>query len=49
MVLFLSGVSMVNAAMNSQLALERFDVTGIVFSGIACGVDPSLRIGDVVE
>jgi adenosylhomocysteine nucleosidase len=47
-VLFLSGISMVNAAMNSQLALERFDVTGIVFSGIAGGVDPSLKIGDVV-
>jgi adenosylhomocysteine nucleosidase len=47
-VLFLSGVSMVNAAMNSQLALERFDVTGIVVSGIAGGVDPDLHIGDVV-
>ena len=29
-VLFLSGVSMVNAAMNLQLALDRFEVTGIV-------------------
>jgi adenosylhomocysteine nucleosidase len=47
-VLFLGGVSMVNAAMNSQLALERFDVTSIVFSGIAGGVDPALKIGDVV-
>jgi len=46
-VLFLSGVSMVNAAMNIQLALDRFDVTGIVVSGIAGGVDPSLQIGDV--
>jgi adenosylhomocysteine nucleosidase len=46
-VLFLSGVSMVNAAMNMQLALDRFDVTGIVVSGIAGGVDPSLQIGDV--
>jgi adenosylhomocysteine nucleosidase len=47
-VLFLSGVSMVNAAMVSQLALERFDITGIVVSGIAGGVDPALHIGDVV-
>jgi adenosylhomocysteine nucleosidase len=47
-VLFLSGVSLVNAAMNSQLVLERFDVSGIVVSGIAGGVDPQLRIGDVV-
>src|SRR5204863_455424 len=41
-VLFLSGVSMVNAAMTSQLALDRLDVTGIVGSGIAGGVDPGL-------
>lgn len=47
-VLFLSGVSMVNAAMTTQLALDRFDVSGIVVSGIAGGVDPSLHIGDVV-
>jgi len=47
-VLFLSGISMVNAAMTMQLALERFDITGIVVSGIAGGVDPSLHIGDVV-
>jgi len=46
-VLFLSGISMVNAAMNTQLALDRFDVTGIVVSGIAGGVDPNLQIGDV--
>lgn len=47
-VLFLSGVSMVNAAMTTQLAIERFAIEGIVFSGIAGGVDPSLDIGDVV-
>jgi adenosylhomocysteine nucleosidase len=47
-VLFLTGVSMVNAAMTTQLALDRFDVRRIVFSGIAGGVDPSLAIGDVV-
>ena len=47
-VLFLSGISMVNAAMTVQLALDHFDVERIVFSGIAGGVDPALRIGDVV-
>ena len=47
-VLFLSGVSMVNAAMTTQMALDRFEVVGIVFSGIAGGVDPALAIGDVV-
>ena len=47
-VLFLSGVSMVNAAMTTQMALDRFAVEGIVFSGIAGGVDPALDVGDVV-
>jgi adenosylhomocysteine nucleosidase len=47
-VLFLSGVSMVNAAMNTQVALDRFNIRRIVFSGIAGGVNPELQIGDVV-
>lgn len=47
-VLFLSGVSMVNAAMNTQIALDRFRIHAILFSGIAGGVDPALHIGDVV-
>lgn len=46
-VLFLSGISMVNATMNTQLVLDRFKVTNIVFSGIAGGVNPQLHIGDV--
>lgn len=46
-VTFLSGVSMVNAAMNTQLLLDHFNVTHIVFSGIAGGVNPELNIGDV--
>ena len=46
-VLFLSGVSMVNASMNTQLALDRFNINAIVFSGIAGGVNPGLHIGDV--
>ncbi|MCY4220778.1 MAG: 5'-methylthioadenosine/S-adenosylhomocysteine nucleosidase [Thiotrichales bacterium] len=47
-VLFLSGVSIVNAAMTMQLALDHFEIGQIVFSGIAGGVDPALDIGDVV-
>ncbi|AGU49982.1 putative nucleoside phosphorylase [Variovorax paradoxus B4] len=46
-VLFLSGISMTNATMNTQLALDRFRVTHIVFSGIAGGVNPQLHVGDV--
>lgn len=46
-VLFLSGISMTNAAMTTQLALDRFAVSHIVVSGIAGGVNPGLNIGDV--
>lgn len=47
-VLFLSGISMVNAAMSTQLVLDRFTIKRVVFSGIAGGVNPDLEIGDVV-
>jgi len=32
-VLFMSGVSMVNAAMTTQMALDHFNITHILFSG----------------
>ncbi len=47
-VLFLSGISMVNAAMSVQRAIDHFNLEGIVFSGIAGGVNPDLGIGTVV-
>lgn len=47
-VLFLSGISTVNAAMTTQMALDHFTIERILFSGIAGGVDPELGIGDVV-
>lgn len=46
-VMFLSGISMINATMNTQLVLDRFRVTHIIFSGIAGGVNPALGMGDV--
>lgn len=47
-VVFLSGVSMVNAAMSTQLALDHFNIEGIVFSGVAGGANPDMGIGDIV-
>jgi len=47
-VLFLSGISMVNAAMTTQAGLDRFTVSRIVFSGVAGGADPQLEVGDVI-
>lgn len=46
-VMVLSGISMVNAALTTQSAIDHFRVTGIVFSGIGAGVNPDLHIGDV--
>lgn len=46
-VLLLSGFSMVNAAMTTQALLDRYVISGIVFSGIAGGVNPDLHVGDV--
>lgn len=46
-VILLSGYSIVNAAMTTQALLDRYDISQIVFSGIAGGVNPDLQIGDV--
>ncbi len=46
-VLVLSGVSMVNAAMTTQMLFDRFKVDALLFTGIAGGLDPALHIGDV--
>lgn len=47
-VVFRTGVSMVNAAYQLQLALDRFPITHILFAGVAGGIDPELHVGDVV-
>jgi len=47
-VMTLSGGSMTNAAMTTQAILDHFKISKIVFSGIAGGVNPNLRVGDVV-
>jgi adenosylhomocysteine nucleosidase len=48
LVMWMSGVSMVNAAMSTQLAIDRFHPGAILFSGIACGLDPTFQPGDVI-
>lgn len=48
LIFFRTGVSLVNAAYQLQLALDRFPITTILFAGIAGGTDPALHIGDVV-
>ncbi len=45
---FLSGVSIVNAALTTQMAIDHFQLDAIIFSGIAGAVDPRLHPGDVV-
>lgn len=47
-VLGLSGVSMTNAAMVPQAWFSKFQISRLVFSGIAGGVNPDVNIGDVV-
>ena len=45
---FQSGISMVNAAMMTQMALDHFSISRIIMSGVGGGADPALMIGDVV-
>jgi len=48
-VLFLTcGSSMYNSALFTQMVFDNFNVTKVLFSGIAGGVNPDLNIGDVV-
>ncbi len=47
-VFFLTGMSYVNAAASTQLALDHFNVQAVLFTGIAGGVNPAFQPGDVV-
>ncbi|MEM7672854.1 MAG: 5'-methylthioadenosine/S-adenosylhomocysteine nucleosidase [Verrucomicrobiota bacterium] len=46
-VFFMTRVSMTNAAMHTQLLLSHFNIERILFAGIAGGIDPKLKKGDV--
>ncbi|QOY33866.1 5'-methylthioadenosine/adenosylhomocysteine nucleosidase [Anaerobacillus isosaccharinicus] len=43
-----SGVGKVNAAITTQLLVDHFSVSKIIFTGVAGAVDPKLNIGDIV-
>ena len=45
---FVTETSMINSASITTMALERLNITAIVFTGISGGVDPDVNIGDVV-
>lgn len=47
-VLCKSGVGKVNAAVCTQILIDRFGVDGIIFTGVAGALHPSLNIGDIV-
>ncbi len=46
-IFFLTGISVVNAAMTTQLVLSEFEIRALLFSGIAGGINPELKKGDV--
>ncbi|MGR6544796.1 5'-methylthioadenosine/adenosylhomocysteine nucleosidase [Paenibacillus tundrae] len=43
-----SGVGKVNAAVTTQILIDRFQVDRIIFTGVAGAVHPELNIGDIV-
>lgn len=42
-----SGIGKVNAGICTQIMIDRFEITALINSGIAGGLEPSLHIGDI--
>lgn len=42
------GVGKVNAAVYTQVLIDRFSVEKVIFTGVAGALDPELNIGDIV-
>jgi adenosylhomocysteine nucleosidase len=47
-VLCKSGVGKVNAAVCTQVLIDRFGAEAVIFTGVAGALDPALNIGDIV-
>lgn len=47
-VVFVTGISIANAAMTMQMAFDYFPIEEVVYMGIAGGINPALKPGDVV-
>lgn len=47
-VLCKSGVGKVNAAVCTQVLVDRFGADAVIFTGVAGALDPALHIGDIV-
>ena len=43
-----TGVAKVNAAMTATLVIQHFRPNGVIFTGVAGGLNPDLQIGDIV-
>ncbi len=43
-----SGVGKVNAAVTTQILIDHFGVSHVLFTGVAGALDPRLNIGDIV-
>ncbi|WP_297488412.1 5'-methylthioadenosine/adenosylhomocysteine nucleosidase [uncultured Cetobacterium sp.] len=47
-IVFKSGIGKVNAAMSTTMALEKYDIDKIIFTGVAGAVNNKLNIADIV-
>lgn len=43
-----SGIGKVNTAMTAQILIDKYDIKVLIFTGVAGGINPALKIGDIV-